>query len=229
MTREDAINLLSQFRKDGEGFLCDNTIEAFKMAIKALEQEPCDDEYIKVPKKALKYRTAGMVAYNTEWLKNHFDIERAVICGAQEPCEDVPDINEGNIYECSCGYGWDKSKVVRHHFCPNCGKAVEPSYNSIKTELKPCDDAVIETIEELPPAMSQWIPVSERLPEEYKTVMASTDYFAVFPEARYTKDGWEWAYESGSDYWEELANVIAWMPLPAPYKAESEGKNGTGN
>jgi len=43
MTREDAINLLSQFRKDGEGFLCDNTIEAFKMAIKALEQEPCDD------------------------------------------------------------------------------------------------------------------------------------------------------------------------------------------
>ena len=48
-------------------------------------QEPCDDEYIKVPKKALKYRTAGMVAYNVEWLKNHFDIERDVICGAQEP------------------------------------------------------------------------------------------------------------------------------------------------
>ncbi|MBQ2161277.1 MAG: hypothetical protein II444_05550 [Firmicutes bacterium] len=57
--------------------------------IKALEQESCDDEYIKVPKKALKYRTAGMVAYNAEWLKNHFDIERAVICGAQEPCEDA--------------------------------------------------------------------------------------------------------------------------------------------
>lgn len=46
------------------------------------------DEYIKVPKKALKYRTAGMVAYNAEWLKNHFDMERAVICGAQEPYED---------------------------------------------------------------------------------------------------------------------------------------------
>ena len=53
------------------------------------EQEPCEDEYIKVPKKALKYRTAGMVAYNVEWLKNHFDIERAVICGAQEPCDDA--------------------------------------------------------------------------------------------------------------------------------------------
>lgn len=54
-----------------------------------LEKEPCEDEYIKVPKKALKYRTAGMVAYNAEWLKNHFDLERAVICGAQEPCEDA--------------------------------------------------------------------------------------------------------------------------------------------
>lgn len=48
-----------------------------------LEQEPCDDEYIKVPKKALKHRTAEMVAYNVEWLKNHFDMERAIICGAK--------------------------------------------------------------------------------------------------------------------------------------------------
>ena len=72
-----------------------------------------------------------------------------------------------------------------------------------------------------------WIPVSEKLPEEDKIVIASTDYFAVFPESRYTKDGWEWAYESGSDYWEELAHVIAWMPLPAPYKTESEVKNET--
>lgn len=50
--------------------------------IKALEQEPCEDEYIKVPKKALKYRTAGMVAYNVEWLKNHFDIEELLSAGS---------------------------------------------------------------------------------------------------------------------------------------------------
>ena len=49
--------------------------------LESLEQNHCEDEYIKVPKKALKYRTAGMVAYNVEWLKNHFDIERAVIYG----------------------------------------------------------------------------------------------------------------------------------------------------
>ena len=65
------------------------SLRRFLEVKKALEQEPCEDEYIKVPKKALKYRTAGMVAYNAEWLKNHFDIERAVICGAQQPCEDA--------------------------------------------------------------------------------------------------------------------------------------------
>ncbi|MBO5971323.1 MAG: hypothetical protein J6S14_22850 [Clostridia bacterium] len=64
-------------------------MQGYEDASKRYRQEPCEDEYIKVPKKALKYRTAGMVAYNAEWLKNHFDIERAVICGAQEPCNDA--------------------------------------------------------------------------------------------------------------------------------------------
>lgn len=86
MTREEAIDRLKEARVGHKEFL---SVETLNMAIKALEKEPCEDEYIKVPKKALKYRTAGMVAYNAEWLKNHFDIERAVICGAQEPCEDA--------------------------------------------------------------------------------------------------------------------------------------------
>ena len=63
-------------------------IQTLNKVMNWLEQEPCEDEYIKVPKKALKYRTAGMVAYNAEWLKNHFDIERVVICGAQQLCDD---------------------------------------------------------------------------------------------------------------------------------------------
>lgn len=70
----------------------------------------------------------------------------------------------------------------------------------------------------------RWIPVSERLPEENKTVTASTEY-GVFPEARYSKEyGWEWAYESGADYWREFEGVTAWMPLPKKYEPESEVK-----
>lgn len=86
-------------------------------------------------------------------------------------------------------------------------------------------DDVLDIIRKLPPVTPQprWIPVSERMPEENRTVIASTKH-GVYPEARYTKeDGWEWAYESGADYWEEIGcNVLAWMPLPEPYKAESE-------
>ena len=86
MNRKEASFILANIDRR----VCDDELnEALDVAIKALEQEPCDDEYIKVPKKALKYRTKGMVAYNAEWLKNHFDIERAVICGAQQPCEDT--------------------------------------------------------------------------------------------------------------------------------------------
>lgn len=81
-------------------------------------------------------------------------------------------------------------------------------------------DMAIKALEQEP----EWIPVSERLPEENKTVIASTKY-GVYPEAKYTKEyGWEWAYESGADYWRELDEVEAWMPLPKRYDAESEGK-----
>jgi hypothetical protein len=71
----------------------------------------------------------------------------------------------------------------------------------------------------------KWIPVSERLPEEGKTVMASTNY-GIYPEARYSeKYGWKWPWEVGEDYWTEIVDSVeAWMPLPEPYKAESEGK-----
>lgn len=98
-------------------------------------------------------------------------------------------------------------------------------------ETKEAQYMAIEALESLPsirpkPSISEipnkWIPVSERLPEENKTVIASTKY-DVYPETKYTKEyGWEWAYEAGADYWEELEDVIAWMPLPEPYKAESE-------
>lgn len=69
---------------------------------------------------------------------------------------------------------------------------------------------------------TRWILVSENLPKENESVIASTEY-GVLPEARYTKEfGWEWAYEAGADYWQEIEGITAWMPLPQPYKAASE-------
>lgn len=61
---------------------------------------------------------------------------------------------------------------------------------------------------------SGWIPVSERLPEKYTYTLwcASSGYVRS-------------DYFNG-EYWENAKKgcyqVVAWMPLPEPYKAESE-------
>jgi len=86
-------------------------------------------------------------------------------------------------------------------------------------------DQLVKGLHNLPPVIptQNWIPCNKRPPQEGKSVIASTKYI-VYPEARYTKeDGWEWAYASGEDYWEEITEKVeAWMPLPHRYEAGSE-------
>ena len=63
-----------------------------------------------------------------------FDFEKELLAlPPVTPAEKQESGENPHIYECPCGYGWDKSKVVRHHFCPNCGRAVN------STEQEPCD------------------------------------------------------------------------------------------
>ena len=85
----------------------------------------------------------------------------------------------------------------------------------------------------------RWIPVSERLPEEHKTII-DTDVFddpseevLVQMKSGYMKVSRYWgSRERYKDRpWIDLSypttdEVIAWMPLPEPYKAESENKDG---
>jgi hypothetical protein len=59
----------------------------------------------------------------------------------------------------------------------------------------------------------QWIPVSERLPIPPTFCLVTTDgsHGGVIDIALYMSDGWHKASE-----------VIAWMPLPEPYKGGEE-------
>ena len=86
--------------------------------------------------------------------------------------------------------------------------------------------------------MSEWIPVSERLPEEDENVLVTVNFKGI--ERRH-KNGWnerinpcfyveiasqiEGHWMSYSDEYKvdkNLHEVIAWMPLPKPYKAERQ-------
>ena len=56
--------------------------EAVNMAIKALQQQPNEDEkIIRIRKGTLKVRTGRYVVYDVEWLKTHFNTTEAKIYG----------------------------------------------------------------------------------------------------------------------------------------------------
>jgi len=80
----------------------------------------------------------------------------------------------------------------------------------IKYGFNAPDMTVTEFVENLPPITPQtrWIPVSERLPKDNAS-------YLVTVKQGYIMIG---IWCGNPEYWE---NVVAWMPLPEPYK-ESE-------
>ena len=95
-------------------------------------------------------------------------------------------------------------------------------------------EALEIAIELLSTNKSEWISVSERLPEDgdYLVTIESIDGTLRINMRSFAKDlnkvdkfdfskhksGW-YDYDTEYGYWEDT-RVIAWMPLPEPYKAE---------
>lgn len=90
-----------------------------------------------------------------------------------------------------------------------------------------CDIAYKDEIEALPSAQA-WIPVSERLPEEYGKYLV-TMKSGLVKEATYKpkriyvnfREGWSACYADGLFYHDD-SEIVAWMPLPEPYKEDKD-------
>lgn len=111
----------------------------------------------------------------------------------------------------------DEKKLIE-----DCKKYLEGRYTfQIPLEYSIAMTRLCEIIEAQPKlsletkTSDKWIPCSERLPEENGSyIVTSMDYVDTF-EAVF--DAGEWF---SIDYCDDIKNVIAWMPLPEPYKGD---------
>lgn len=179
-------------------------------------------------------------------------LDLAIKALEQQPCEDCisREAVDNYIVKLMSGYLYDEERTRLEDLTAYIWElpSVTPNYNSIKTELEPSEDCisreavkemlteewtkympmeldinlsfVMEKINELPsitPQQTRWIPVSERLPELGERVLCQCQA-NIYEVLKLTVDGWY--YNPNHCYMESF--VIAWMPLPQPYKAESE-------
>lgn len=73
-------------------------------------------------------------------------------------------------------------------------------------------------IERREPVM-KWIPVSECLPGEGKQVLVCDDGGFIYTAEGETRSDGEWQWYESVEY-RPMDDVVAWMPLPEPYKGE---------
>lgn len=85
-------------------------------------------------------------------------------------------------------------------------------------------EMAIEALEQEP--KTEWIPVGERLPENFQRVLVTVvnyDGYKVVRVAEYYGRQRVFQIKENYEHWEvEEKGLLAWRPLPDPYKSESE-------
>lgn len=82
---------------------------------------------------------------------------------------------------------------------------------------------IVDRIKALPSAKAEWIPCSERLPDNKTYVLTTIQVSGRSPHARsgFYHDGF--FHNDNGDTWRATdREVRAWMPLPKPYREGDE-------
>lgn len=125
-------------------------------------------------------------------------------------------------------YGDGKVSKVYDIECQQIGTAIQTTQvvpiEDVWRGVQPLKDKILELEEKLylqkERQGAEWIPVSERLPEDGVAVLITTENEEVYIDQVITDPYKERYFQSNTGY--DNFQVIAWMPLPKPYKAESE-------
>lgn len=212
-----------------------------------LTDETAIDYAKRVIKNSEKVILAGLPAtelrlYTTD--KGLEMLKRVVELADREPCEDAKRCSDCKYYgtfTCECPYDcndktkrfWeiaDNLKMSKTEPCEDMGRydpytdsfvnddcirrqaVMElPRYTTLIGEIVYLDG--IKALPSVyPKAKTEWISVSERLPEEVDNYLTSIRHYG---EERYVQV----SFFDGTSF---KAEVEAWMPLPEPYKEESE-------
>ena len=131
MTREEAVSILKTFKITG-----DRNHEAFDMAIKALEQEPCDDcisrQAVDELSKSLVHTTknkADFLCNFWEGLQKLPSVSPQQKVGRWIQKEEEGDAEPFIIWECSECHCVDEDGKPSYKYCPQCGAKMEGKEN----------------------------------------------------------------------------------------------------
>ena len=192
------------------GFTREEYEDFLDMAIKALDQQPCEDCISR--EELINEMKLGYFGKDLQEVKNDPCVVDAMIDWAiravkrqpsvtQQPCE------EENPMCTECRY-YDHEK----HHCPRFCRVIE------------------NTVAEITSEQTRWIPISDK-PQE-GTYLITGQYGKYRYVDISTFDGEDatdiMSWDSYSDEYKmnkREHKVIAYMPLPEPYKAESEGED----
>lgn len=117
-----------------------------------------------------------------------------------------------DMYDCpNCGKSYEID-YEEYKYCPNCGQAIDWSDLSAKLAVE---------------NVGGWTACEDRLPEDGIDVLVWYEYFRYGAYNRafqttgisFTHNGKWSGFVNGASGWEKL-RILAWQPLPTPYKSK---------